>query len=824
MSRPGDLFQYQGRADPIIVPPVSGVMWAFQDPAPAHRDLRRSAALMAAVVTLVFPVEAVSPASWASTDAQQPRRPMQRQSGGAEPVPVVFPDLAWGPVPSAPPRGRAALRQGGGALFVPGRPEPIAWIYEPQRPRLNPPKPQSPSFFAPENPVVAQSFGWFRHDTQQPRRRHGTQNFPTLFAPLVVELPTLAWMQEPQTPLRRPSRKVPWETTWCPFSPAKDTPGSIAAWGYSPQQPGRRPSVAPFPTVFFVQALEFSDAWRPLVELPRPRSRLVNAQWCFLPESFNVSQVSWLQPLSIPRLRPRRPIDWGFQTDFFPVPTPVTITPSPTIINPATVPATRNRRSLTLPDIGTLKLRTDRLTGASEARIKAPAGMTSSYDLTLPKSLPNPQHFMGVDRDGNIVFMGNALVDVTALPFGAKGNNSANDTKAIQDAIAAVIEFGGGTVFLPTGTYLHTGLALDANVSLLGASRGGTILKLTSTTADSLTLPANPDNCSISNLTISASTPTDGWGITAPTATPRELSISKVSILNHLKGIYVLGGLDVSIDHVRINGRGKTLAGGIGIQIGTAVNGGNGINISRSYISTSEIGIVTHAQACMIDRLISEACTTGLQTWAGNTTVIMPWVGGTNTTDLDIQGNGVCLIGYGSSNWSINYIDQSARGRSVIIPDRMDFAEGAAHRGAKIGDFHVFDTGEFGNVQRQYFYGSRVGYASTVLSGLSGATATATNLIPGGVLVLGVSAYVTTTITGPTSYSIGDGTTPALFVNSTGRFTAGDTLDGGYVSNTFKPTWFNNPNNVVLTANGGNFTAGAIRLVIHYMTIKPPES
>jgi hypothetical protein len=53
--------------------------------------------------------------------------------------------------------------------------------------------------------------------------------------------------------------------------------------------------------------------------------------------------------------------------------------------------------------------------------------------------------------------------------FGALGNNSANDTDAIQDAIEQAEANGGGTVFFPEGTYKVTTLSVvGQNVTLLG--------------------------------------------------------------------------------------------------------------------------------------------------------------------------------------------------------------------------------------------------------------------------------------------------------------------------------------------------------------------
>lgn len=49
--------------------------------------------------------------------------------------------------------------------------------------------------------------------------------------------------------------------------------------------------------------------------------------------------------------------------------------------------------------------------------------------------------------------------------FGAKGDGKTVDTKAINDAIDAASQQGGGTVFLPAGTYLSYSIHLKSNIS-----------------------------------------------------------------------------------------------------------------------------------------------------------------------------------------------------------------------------------------------------------------------------------------------------------------------------------------------------------------------
>ena len=100
----------------------------------------------------------------------------------------------------------------------------------------------------------------------------------------------------------------------------------------------------------------------------------------------------------------------------------------------------------------------------------------------------------------------------------------------------------------------------------------------------------------------------------------------------------------------------------------------------------------------------------------------------------------------------------------------------------------------------------------------SGATVTVAALIPANSIVLGVTARVTTAITGATSFDIGDGTTANLFGDDVA--VALNTTS----NNTIAPTRYATATNVVLTANGGNFTGGAVRLTVHFLTLVAPTS
>lgn len=102
------------------------------------------------------------------------------------------------------------------------------------------------------------------------------------------------------------------------------------------------------------------------------------------------------------------------------------------------------------------------------------------------------------------------------------------------------------------------------------------------------------------------------------------------------------------------------------------------------------------------------------------------------------------------------------------------------------------------------------------------ASVTLTNLIPAGVLVLGVTTRVTTAITGATSFQVGDGTDTDKW-GATVNIALNTTSDGADFT-ALTPTFYPATTSVVLTANGGNFTAGNIRVAVHYIDLIPPSS
>ena len=108
--------------------------------------------------------------------------------------------------------------------------------------------------------------------------------------------------------------------------------------------------------------------------------------------------------------------------------------------------------------------------------------------------------------------------------------------------------------------------------------------------------------------------------------------------------------------------------------------------------------------------------------------------------------------------------------------------------------------------------------AEELLSGLSGASVTSAITIPNRAIVLGVSTRTVTLITGATSFDCGISGQTSKFGGSLG-IASGSTNVG-----VIGPQAFCNATPIVLTANGGNFTGGAVRIAIHYLLPIAPQS
>lgn len=173
--------------------------------------------------------------------------------------------------------------------------------------------------------------------------------------------------------------------------------------------------------------------------------------------------------------------------------------------------------------------------------------------------------------------------------YGAVGNNSADDTAAIQATFSAASANGGGTVYIPAGTYMiSAALTLPTAVSVVGEGMNISIIRQTNTSANVLYSADNYRYATIKDLQIVGPGSGSGVGIYLgfSATTPADFTIQSVIIKNMgSHGIYTNTAIAASLANVRVQGCGGN---GFNIFSGTSItfeacyanaNTGNGYQI-----------------------------------------------------------------------------------------------------------------------------------------------------------------------------------------------------------------------------------------------------
>jgi hypothetical protein len=157
-----------------------------------------------------------------------------------------------------------------------------------------------------------------------------------------------------------------------------------------------------------------------------------------------------------------------------------------------------------------------------------------------------------------------------------------------------------------------------------------------------------------------------------------------------------------------------------------------------------------------------------------------------------------------------------------VVPGRVTFdtanSAGTATPAFRIDSAqHLFHYANF--VSETAYSRLAFKHVSTTLASVSGATVTATNIIPARANLIGVNTKVTVALGtggGTTGYQVGDGADADRWGNITGTSTNTDT-DGNNATADPSGGWSTAARNVVLTANGGNFNGtGSIRVDVFY--------
>jgi hypothetical protein len=185
-------------------------------------------------------------------------------------------------------------------------------------------------------------------------------------------------------------------------------------------------------------------------------------------------------------------------------------------------------------------------------------------------------------RTWDVIVYPDASETFNVLSFGAKGDGTTDDTVAIQAVLDAVHNQGGGTVFLPGGTYLVSQLTIGHYTELLGVHHHGygvsgqpTIIKQKSSVNVTLIIFRTPaatylEPFGIRHITfVGDATNTSGHGIHTVDSTGAKFKLQDLSAVRDVMLRRFAG------DGFRIEGASP----GHCVDVETLFNGGFGINV-----------------------------------------------------------------------------------------------------------------------------------------------------------------------------------------------------------------------------------------------------
>ena len=162
---------------------------------------------------------------------------------------------------------------------------------------------------------------------------------------------------------------------------------------------------------------------------------------------------------------------------------------------------------------------------------------------------------------------------------------------------------------------------------------------------------------------------------------------------------------------------------------------------------------------------------------------------------------------------SFNFTDGHSSATPLLITLIADASGTLAQRnGTNAQTSRIYDT----YASTTDYHRLAIATARATATAMSGASVTLTNIIPAGAVVVGVTCKVKTAITGATSFDLGTAADPDRFGAAIAT-TLGITSDNrDWTSGTVE--CFPSATSLVLTANGSNFTGGAVYVSVQYLS------
>jgi hypothetical protein len=147
---------------------------------------------------------------------------------------------------------------------------------------------------------------------------------------------------------------------------------------------------------------------------------------------------------------------------------------------------------------------------------------------------------------------------------------------------------------------------------LIGTGAKSTILEYTPSTGNGITLTSganhNTNNTIIGIKLYSSGNSTGSAVYAAGTNYVSDFYIDRYEIEGFKTGIYIPFGLEVHIGFGRLIGQGKSVSGGVGVQLGNYPSILNVARLVTAYSSDYETNFVSDGSVHIMDQIISENC------------------------------------------------------------------------------------------------------------------------------------------------------------------------------------------------------------------------
>jgi hypothetical protein len=316
---------------------------------------------------------------------------------------------------------------------------------------------------------------------------------------------------------------------------------------------------------------------------------------------------------------------------------------------------------------------------------------TKTIAIAGPVQSPGTQIFEGA---GNAVFSGYGAGAREVYPewWGAKGDNSIDDTDAIQAAIDSLGSYGGVVSFRP-GEYQNTGITLTSDVCLRGSHRGAVRLIHNVLSGACVTLANNCKRARIDNLNINkhVSKSSGGYGVDGRDGYIENFAVENFQVTGFQYGIYIEEGQDVTIDtgYISCYGPFGSANGTIGLKLGDYDSGYvvNRATVKDMYITVSEIDFYNNASPCTIIRPIFEVARYAMENHSPSV-LMAPFVEAISAGSFKIADNGMLFLGTANSEDRFEFPTPADRAKTSWIPDTFDSP-------LKIGTFEMNPQGTF---------------------------------------------------------------------------------------------------------------------------------